>query len=1211
MTTTHPLVSVMIPYYNCKDYIVETIESVRQQAYPDIETIIIDDGSDAENAAFLKQLLQNHPDIKYAAQPNQGVSAARNHAARLANGKYFLFLDADDVILPEYIAKAVEILETQPDCKLVYPKAEYFDAQSGAWEIPPYEGFKSLLMGNKFPSSISFHRAADYAALNGFDEFLNTHEDWDYWIRMLADGGEVQQIPEILFRYRKRNDGSSLIDQLIQDQDLNRRDWQRVYEKNQTIFMQHQLGYWDCIQTINQKIQELETTKQLLQENIMSFEQQTQELQALLGKILQQSEQSAKQTESLQRQIETLSSHIEQNGKLQEKLASYEQKIKTLQEQIDTLTGEKNTLAQTAQNLSATHADLERHIAQENQRLTKYKSLWTVKAFKPLVKTEQAISSANRYRKSFRLLVKEKGSIGKAYQYLRKTYKHTHSFKTVKQILKSIDKNEVIAETAPQPLPEIFTQAVSQAANETLALKVAIIAEMSIPQCKKYRVTQKQEMLQELGIPCSVTSWTDYEEAKKQISLASVVIFYRVPGFDSVMSLIDECRRLKIKTFWDVDDLIFDEAILQTSSTINSLDKQERDGVINGAKLYRKAMLACDEGIASTSGLAQSMRDAGLKTVHIIENALDTETLKTAQEINSKTRHSDGLIRIIYGSGTKTHNVDFMEAAPALAETLKKYPNVRFRYIGFLELPDYFNNVKGQIEHIPFCSYTEYLSHLAECDISIAPLENFIFNDAKSNIKYIEASITKLASVCSPRAAFADVIENGKTAFLADSKQEWANAFAALIEDAQLRQNMADAAYENVTRRYAPAEIGRHLAEVVHDSAFDNQQSKVLTFNVYYYPQSFGGATIVAEQLNKLLAEDGKRKVYAVTTLPVTHHLKPYSTIRYEYNQVTVFGVAVPPADSASYDNPDFSKAVAEIIELVQPDIAHIHCIQGIGAGIVDLCRSKNIKTAVTFHDAWWICPNQFMLDHGHFRENWEGAPFPNGKMLENALSKIDLLLAPSQYFADVHEQKIHRSVRVNKNGVTPPAHKLEKRKSQTIRFGYVGGATPIKGVHLILEAFKKYNFESTQLRVVDNMLNVGSQSFFDKDFEGIRNYQIVPAYNQNNIDRFFSEIDVLLFPTQWKESFGLTVREAILRNVWVIATDAGGVVEDIIEGENGTVIPFDSDSEELSRAIEAVCKRYRDLPENSIIDLPKSHIRTFEEQRDELSDMYQKLLSE
>ena len=201
--------------------------------------------------------------------------------------------------------------------------------------------------------------------------------------------------------------------------------------------------------------------------------------------------------------------------------------------------------------------------------------------------------------------------------------------------------------------------------------------------------------------------------------------------------------------------------------------------------------------------------------------------------------------------------------------------------------------------------------------------------------------------------------------------------------------------------------------------------------------------------------------------------------------------------------------------------------------------------------------------------------------------------------------------MRVNKNGVTLPIHKLEKRKSDVIRFGYVGGKTSIKGVHLILEAFRLHNFENTQLCVVDNMINLGAKSFYDQDFAGIQNYQIVPAYNQNTIDQFFAEIDVLLFPTQWKESFGLTVREAILRDVWVITTDGGGVVEDIIDGENGTIIPFDSDAEDLSQAIRDVCARYQAMPDGAIIHLPKKHIRSFVEQKDELEQMYQELLAD
>lgn len=243
-TTANPLVSVMIPYYNCKEYIAETIASVEAQSYPDIEIIVIDDGSRQEDAAYLQNLLAGKSHIRFAVQPNCGVAAARNHAARLASGKYFLFLDADDTILPEYIEKCVNVLENDATCKLVYPQAEFFDAQSGVWELPAYEGFKSLLLGNRFIIT-SLHRAADYAELDGFDETFKTHEDWDYWIRLLQHGGGVCKIPEVLFRYRKRQDRSSLIDKLEGNVGLNREDWQRIYEKNSRLFLENGLGYFE------------------------------------------------------------------------------------------------------------------------------------------------------------------------------------------------------------------------------------------------------------------------------------------------------------------------------------------------------------------------------------------------------------------------------------------------------------------------------------------------------------------------------------------------------------------------------------------------------------------------------------------------------------------------------------------------------------------------------------------------------------------------------------------------------------------------------------------------------------------------------------------------------------------------------------------------------------------------------------------------------
>ena len=173
------------------------------------------------------------------------------------------------------------------------------------------------------------------------------------------------------------------------------------------------------------------------------------------------------------------------------------------------------------------------------------------------------------------------------------------------------------------------------------------------------------------------------------------------------------------------------------------------------------------------------------------------------------------------------------------------------------------------------------------------------------------------------------------------------------------------------------------------------------------------------------------------------------------------------------------------------------------------------------------------------------------------------------------------------------------------ITFGYVGGNTNIKGYHLIKEAFRNIAAEDAKVVIVDNTLNLGFRTFHDSDLDGLNNYEVVPAFTQQNMDDFYGSIDVLLYPTQSKESFGLTVREALIRNVWVITSDAGGAPEDIIDGENGIVIPFDNDAMKLLAAVEATIQHFRQMPDGRLPVMPHSHIRSFDEQYEELAEIY------
>ncbi|TPV38786.1 glycosyltransferase family 2 protein [Bacillus dicomae] len=103
------LVSVIVPLYNAEKYIEETMESILNQTYKNIEIVIVDDGSKDQSSSIVQNLKKKYPEqIKYILQENQGVSVARNTGIENANGEYISFLDSDDLWHSTKIEKQIE-----------------------------------------------------------------------------------------------------------------------------------------------------------------------------------------------------------------------------------------------------------------------------------------------------------------------------------------------------------------------------------------------------------------------------------------------------------------------------------------------------------------------------------------------------------------------------------------------------------------------------------------------------------------------------------------------------------------------------------------------------------------------------------------------------------------------------------------------------------------------------------------------------------------------------------------------------------------------------------------------------------------------------------------------------------------------------------------------------------------------------------------------
>ena len=754
------------------------------------------------------------------------------------------------------------------------------------------------------------------------------------------------------------------------------------------------------------------------------------------------------------------------------------------------------------------------------------------------------------------------------------------------------------------------------------APRVLIIAELSVPQCAKYRVWQKREFIERLGVACMVHDWHDTVAARSALQVCSLVVFYRVPGTPEVLELIAEARRLKLTSYWEVDDLIFDEQLYRANRNLDALAPELVENLLDGVRLYRRAMLACDTAIASTASLAEAMRDAGVADPMVVENALDAETLEIAEALRAGRSAADPRqVRLVYGSGTKTHDVDFADVAPAIASLMEQRPQVRLRIVGELTLPPELAAFADRIEREDRKDYGTWLRLLSEGDIALAPLEATRFNDAKSNIKFLEAAILGMPCVCSPRAEFRSVVTTGENGMLAESAADWLSVLRELVDKPELRRRMGEAARRSALARYAPDAIARaQVAPLVAKLAQVRAPTlHVLVVNIFFWPRSFGGATIVAEETARRLgARDGI--AVGVFTSHSRATVRDEGLRRYEQDGMPIISVGVPghPDAIGEFDNPGIAERFAKVLRALRPDVVHVHSIQGLGSSILDKCAEQRVPYVVTVHDAWWICPRQFMVrGDGQYcfqtriDLNLCRACVPQAFYLQE---RLDLLLRRLHGAAAVlSPSEAHRAlylanglpaeqVRVLANGIRMPARPRRRRAGRTLRFGFVGGGEPIKGFIILRRAFEALSQANWKLLLIDNTWNLGFASLNCGDWQITGEISVAPAYSQDTMDEFFESIDVLLFPSQWKESFGLTVREALARDVWVIATDCGGPAEAIEDGVNGNLIPMDGEHRPMRDAIAALL----DAPERlaGYRNPRKDALITFDQQTDALVEV-------
>jgi glycosyltransferase involved in cell wall biosynthesis len=332
-----------------------------------------------------------------------------------------------------------------------------------------------------------------------------------------------------------------------------------------------------------------------------------------------------------------------------------------------------------------------------------------------------------------------------------------------------------------------------------------------------------------------------------------------------------------------------------------------------------------------------------------------------------------------------------------------------------------------------------------------------------------------------------------------------------------------------------------------------------------------------------------------------------------------------------------------------KPDLVHVHHLTGLSTTIVETIKAGGLPLVMTLHDFWTVCPRgqritkeleicenvdrnicfhclggiwpQIFRDRERQRTELDSrgrlAPRPLAEFdrhLGYILNLADVLIAPSWF----HRERMldfpidpERIVALP-HGLDPAPYGGIERKPRPVRkIGYIGSVIPIKGAHVLVDAFR-------QLARPDLELHVHGDAFAfhdDRDYLdrlksraiGLRNVVFHGAYLPTDLPRILSEIDVLVVPSLWWETFCLTIREGQLAGVPVIASDLGAMRE-ALDGEECGLLFHAGDSRELAERIDRIC---RDDELRARLSHCQGAVKTLDQYVPELLALYERAQAE
>ena len=331
----------------------------------------------------------------------------------------------------------------------------------------------------------------------------------------------------------------------------------------------------------------------------------------------------------------------------------------------------------------------------------------------------------------------------------------------------------------------------------------------------RYRCIYQAEQMKWLGLTSDIHKYGTVD-LNKALDHFDLFVMHRVRHDDLLHEFITRARERGKPVLYDTDDLIFAP---QITDHIPTLWQQEPlQAKIGRESIHRghSTVALCDAAIVSTEPLAEWVRRLfPEKKVHVNRNTMGAELLERCKDTSQAKTQPPTLT---YISGSKSHDVDFLECVPALTRLLAERPELRLLLVGHLELPEPLLPFDAQIDRHPFLPWRQVPEFLHRAWVNLAPLQvGNPFNECKSALKYFEAAAYAVPTVASEVPSFDQDIRDGDNGFLCKNVTEWYEKTERLLTDGDLRVKMGRSARSHVLDQYATKTRSTNLEAILRE----------------------------------------------------------------------------------------------------------------------------------------------------------------------------------------------------------------------------------------------------------------------------------------------------------------------------------------------------------------------------------------------------------